>query len=89
MMISPNSFVDTLYDKTYEELIRERDDLIRSIRHFEKLEKAGDRSEAAWMIHPQPDVRYQMNLEYLSELCLYMSEKYSTEYVEGDKKLSD
>ena len=41
------------------------------------------------MICPSPDVRYQMYLEYLSGLCLFMRNKYNEEYVWGDKKLSD
>ena len=89
MMISPQGYVARLKDATYEEMIKERDSLIRYIRKYEKLEKAGDRTGEDWMIHPQPDVRYQMYLEYLSELCKVMKEKYNQEYVWGDKKLSD
>ena len=89
MMISPQGYVARLKDATYEEMIKERDSLIRYIRKYEKLEKAGDWTGEDWMIHPQPDVRYQMYLEYLSELCKVMKEKYNQEYVWGDKKLSD
>lgn len=87
MMIGPKSFIEQYKDKSYEELIDARDNLIREIQHFEKLEKEGDHSGEEWMIHPQPDVRYQVNLEYLSALCSYMSEKYNEECVWGDKKL--
>ncbi len=89
MMISPQSYVDNLKGSSYEELICERNSLIEYIQEYERLEKAGDRSGEEWQIHPQPDVRYQMSLEYLSELCAFMQEKYNTEYVWGDKKLSD
>lgn len=41
------------------------------------------------MIHPQPDVRYQMYMDYLAALLLIMRNKYNEEYVWGDKKLSD
>ncbi len=89
MMISPEMYVEQFSDVSYYEMIKERDNLIRYIRKYEKLEKAGDRSGEKWMIDPQPDVRYQMYLEYLSKLCACMKEKYNKEYVWGDKKLSD
>ncbi len=89
MMISPNYYVERLKDATYGELIAERDDLIRSIQEFEKLEKAGDRSGKEWSIQPSPEVRYQMHLKYLSQLCDFMKEKYNSDYVWGDRKLTD
>ena len=79
MMISPMGYVENLKDLSYEDLIDEREQLIRSIRDFEEAEKAGDRSGDEWMIMPSPATRYRMNLEYLSELCAYMSEKYCRE----------
>ena len=87
MMISPNYFVETLKDQSYPELIRKRDSLIRSIRKFEKDEKAGDRSDPAWRICPTPEVRYQTYLEYLSALCSFMKDKYNEEYVWGERTL--
>ena len=36
---------------------------------------------------PSPDVRYQMHLEYLAELCRIMQEKYNEEYVWGSRTL--
>lgn len=88
MMISSEMYAEQFKDATYKEMIKERDGLIRYIRKFEKLEKAGDRSGEEWMIHPQPDVRYQMYMEYLAALLLIMKDKYNEEYVWGDKKLS-
>lgn len=89
MMISSEMYAEQFKDATYKEMIKERDGLIRYNRKFEKLEKAGDRSGEEWMIHPQPDVRYQMYMEYLAALLLIMKDKYNEEYVWGDKKLSD
>ena len=86
-MISPSGYVNELKDQSYPELIRERDRLIRYIRKFEKNEAAGDRSDPAWGFCPQPDVQYQMNLEYLAALCGLMQEKYNEEYVWGGRKL--
>lgn len=60
MMISPESYKKQFEDATYEELIEERDGLIRFLQEYEKLEKSGDRTGPEWNIHPQPDVRYQV-----------------------------
>ena len=89
MMISPSMFVDRLQKADYLHLISERDRLMAFIKEYESKEIVGDRSGEEWLIDPQPDVRYQVYLEYLSELCVLMKEKYNSEYVWGDKKLSD
>ena len=89
MMISPVTFVEELKDADYNNLIKERDQLIEYILEFEKKEKAGDRSGDEWNINPMPDVVYQLYLEYLAELCKMMKEIYCEEYVWGDKSLSD
>ena len=87
MMISPEMYGAGLKDASYVELIRERDELICCIQQFEKDEMAGDRSDPAWHYHPLPEVRYQVYLEYLAELCRMMQEKYNEEYVFGDRSL--
>ena len=89
MMICPELYVQNLKDAGYPELIRERDSLLQSIREFEEKETAGDRSGDEWRLCPQPDVRYQMDLEYLAALCSYMSEKYSEDYVWGKRTLKE
>ena len=89
MMICPEGYVKELEDAPYPELIRERNRLIRYIREFEKKEKAGDRSDPGWGICPSPEVRYQMNLEYLAALCRLMQERYNREFVGGDRTLKD
>jgi len=87
MMIDPKSFISEYKDSAYEELIALRDELVEDIRLFEAKEKAGDHSGPAWQFRPSPEVIYQMNLQYLAELCNFMQEKYNKEYVFGDKKL--
>lgn len=87
MMISPKSYAEKLEEASYLDLISERDNLIRYIRKYEKAEKAGDRSDSAWDVHPQPDVRYQMYLDYLAAICGVMREKYNQEYVWGNRTL--
>ena len=89
MMISPASYIDNLQGAGYLELIEERDRLLRFIKEYEEKDIAGDRSGDEWGIHPQPDVRYQVYLEYLSELCSLMQEKYNHDYVWGDRTLHD
>ena len=89
MMISPASYIEKFEDAEYLRLIEERDRLLAFIKDYEKKDIAGDRSGEEWSIHPQPDVRYQMYLEYLSELCNLMREKYNAEYVWGNRKLSE
>ena len=44
MMISPEAYLEQMKDATYEQLIKERDGLIRYVRRYEKTEKAGVRS---------------------------------------------
>ena len=68
--------------KNYWFSIEQRCDMVRdAIKHLEKLVFSDDRMSEEWMIHPGPDVQYQMNLEYLAELCNFMSEKYNREIV--------
>lgn len=87
MMISPGTFAEKWEKLSYLELIKERDRLIRFLRHFEKKELAGDRSDPEWKYHPSPDVQYQVYFEYLAVLCGIMKEKYNTEYVWGGRTL--
>jgi hypothetical protein len=78
MMISPETYAHMLANKSYAELIKERDELIKSIRDFEK----NGADKEAYMICPSPDVIYQVNLEYLAELCRLIREKYREEMEE-------
>ncbi len=87
MMISPQGFEAQLENKTYPELIRERDELLELVRKFEQDELAGDRSDPGWRYCPKPDVQYQQHLEYLAVLCKFMQEKYNEEYVWGGRTL--
>ena len=84
-MISPEVYVMGLQEADYETLIKERNELIELIQEFEEKEKAGDRSGDEWNIMPSPEVRYQVNLAYLSELCKFMADKYNKESVWGEE----
>ena len=89
MMISPSVYVERLKDVPYKELMKHRDELIRSIRRFEKNEQKGDRSDPDWNYCPSPEVRYQCELEYLAALCTLMHERYNEEYAWGDRTLKE
>lgn len=89
MMISPSSYIDRFKDVEYLDLIKERNHLMKFIIEYEEKDIAGDRSGEEWGIHPQPDVRYQIYLEYLGELCALMSERYNQDYVWGDRTLRE
>ncbi len=89
MMISPGYYIKGFADSSYQELMDERDRLLRSIKNYEESEKKGDRSGDEWQISPSPSVRYQCYLEYLAKLCLLMCEKYNQEYVWGNKSLAE
>ncbi len=84
MMISPITYVKEHENDTYEQLIKERNSLVRQIKNLEKIVFDKEKQDESWHICPGPDVRYQMYLEYLAELCKFMQEKYNTEYIWGE-----
>lgn len=73
MMVSPMGYLEGDKKLSYEELIKEKNQLTRQINRFEK----GKIKQEEYLIDPAPEVVYQMNLEYLAELCKYMSERYN------------
>ena len=85
MMISPAQYIETIKNDSFDELIKKREGLIKTIKKLEKIVFSEEKESEEWQIHPGPDVRYQMNLQYLAELCNFMSEKYNNEIVWGEK----
>ena len=83
MMISPQSFIDLHRNDTFEQLITEKDSLVIEIKKLEKIVFDPEKKSEEWNVHPGPDVRFQMDLEYLAELCNFLKEKYNTEIVWG------
>lgn len=73
MMISPEGYADSLIDKSYEELIVIREELIEEIHIFENEKVINDE---LYMLSPSPDVIYQCNHLYLAKLCELIPEKY-------------
>ena len=70
-MISPEVYIEEQKNKSYEELLVERDRLISDIKQFEGDEKNEQ------VIEPSPDVVYQCNLKYLAKICELIAEKYN------------
>lgn len=80
MMASPQAFINSIKDKSYEELVRTRDDLIESIQSYEKM-----KSEVGAIIYdhdPSPETQYGMHLEYLAAVCKLMTEKSPQDSIE-------
>lgn len=85
MMISPQGYVMQFENDTFEKLIKERDSLVKEIKSLEEIVFDENKTSEAWLVRPGPDVRYQMCLDYLAELCRFISEKYNTEIVWGNE----
>ena len=79
MMIDPKTYVEELKDTDFKTLIEERNQLMEAIEEFEEMVMSGERTGEGWTIMPSPDVIYQMNLQYLAELCILMCEKYNND----------
>lgn len=76
MMISPETYIDELKNKTYKELLKEKDKLLKEISDFENNKIVDEE----YNINPSPDVIYQCNLLYLSKLCELIADKFNKEY---------
>lgn len=66
MMISKEMYIDLKKNYSYKELIKERERLFSEIHDFEIME-INESCSMEEFCHPAPNVRYQMNMEYLSE----------------------
>ncbi len=73
MMRSPQSYVNDLKNASFETLIKELERRYKQVKEIEKDAFDPERRSEAWKICPMPDVRYQMYLEYLAELCNLIS----------------
>ena len=82
MMIHPEGYIDMIEDKSYENLLKERDTLLMKIREFE--ESMNKPKDERWLISPDPEVVYQCNLMYLAKLCELIQETYNRVYVWGE-----
>ena len=85
MMISPGNFIEQYKDLTYAQLINVRNELLTEILKFENGEKSGIREGEEWSIQPSPSTQYHMELVYLCELLVLMSEKYKVDTIMVDE----
>lgn len=86
-MISPESYKEFHKDESIEELIQERKKLTDELEKLEAIVYNEEHNNDARHFLPGPDVRYQMTLSYLSQLCELIREKYSVEIVHGNDSL--
>lgn len=87
MMISPECFAISLKDSSYQDLVKVRKQLLCDIDEFERHERyLGEDSIA---VDPSPEIRYSMNLKYLTEVCKLMSTKVDKSNFEDDIDDSD
>lgn len=69
MMMSPHMYIKELENKSYKELLKVRDELINEIKEFED-------NKVEHSFKPSPETMYKVHLQYLSELCLLISNKF-------------
>lgn len=81
MMISSFSYIEEQKNKSYKELLIEKNNLLKEISDFENNKI----SEEEYNINPSPDVIYQCNLLYLSKLCELIAQKFNQEFEWGIK----
>jgi len=77
MKITPEEFVQNNKDKSYEELLAVRDELITVIQNFE-TDTEQDPEDV--LTYPLPDGNYYCNLKLLGGLCDLIADKFGKEY---------
>ena len=88
MMVSPETFAADLDGKSCQELRAINDDLVARVSEFERnrmpFADEGLCLPGEVSVKPGPDVAYQMNLEYLAEVCKRLAEQFRREYEQWD-----
>jgi hypothetical protein len=82
-MIDPESYIDGQKDKTYKELLEERERLLKDINNFEKFGKIEGIEDGE---DPEADLVYQVELLYLGKLFELISKRYNEEFVWGSEE---
>ena len=83
MMTAPETYIDNLKDKSYEELLKVRDELIVDILYFENHLEEQMANEI--YICPSPSLVYQWNLETLGKLLKLISKKFDEKYEQDEE----
>ena len=79
MMISPKAYKSMHEADSFDKLIEERKDLLGQLEQLEKIVRDKDKKDESWNESPGPDVRYQMTLSYLVQICELLWKSYSVE----------
>ena len=81
MMISPDTYIEKRKNKSYKELIIERDKLLKDIYNYENsINNKTINIDNMVITEPDLYVRYQRNFLYLSKLLILIKDKYKEEY---------
>lgn len=81
MMISLDTYIEERKNKSYKELIIERDKLLKDIYNYENsINNKTINIDNMVITEPDLYVRYQCNLLYLSKLLILIKDKYKEEY---------
>ena len=86
MMISPENYKQFHEDESFEALIQERRKLVDELEQLESIVFEKEHNDDAWHFCPGPDVKYQMTLSYLTQLCELIRKKYNAEIVHVNDK---
>ena len=73
MMISPDLYVDSIKNLSYEELVNKRNHLILSLHRFEQ----DVITEEEKFVHPSPEVVYQCENLYLIEVTKLLNDAFN------------
>ena len=76
MRITPEAFIEEQKEKSYEELLSVRDELIGVIRKFEADDEQDPEDV---LVNPLVDGNYYCNLKLLGGLCNLIAEKFGEE----------
>ena len=80
MMISPEAYMSLLQDKNYEEIIKERDNLIDEIKGYEKI------SDDFIDMNPSREILYKYNHLYFQKYVSYYLKSLLKQGLVIDKK---
>ena len=85
-LIDPESYINSLSGCTYEELIQERERLMRFVLEFEIRKKKGKKAKKEQDLDVDPEMIYKMYLRYLSKLFKLMEKKYRKKSLKKEEK---
>lgn len=86
MMMSPYSFLKEYENAGYFELLKLKNELVKSIAAFES---DCERKDDGWKINPGPDVQYQWNLDVLGKVAGMLREAFNREFEMGEKSIEN